>query len=114
MELARLSRGGHPIAVTLPDIRVETTLMIWNERDVPRGTGRGMCFIRVSHHRNVQVPSTLVEEWLMATFPRRRLLAEQLRVTEIVPVEVREQDRVLTVNVFHQVLVLFTQPPVQT
>ena len=114
MLLARLTGQRHRMAVTLPNIQMEMTLTTWRNRDVRRGTGDGVFRLRVWHRPDVNMTSERVTQWFMATFPPRTLLAEQVRVTEIVPVEVREQDRALAVNVFYPVILLVSQPPFQT
>ena len=70
MELGRLTRYRHRIAVTHRDIEIEMTLSTWS------GTGNGVFYLRVLHIQNVPVTSTCVAEWIMATFPGR-LIAEE-------------------------------------
>jgi hypothetical protein len=113
IRLAQLSRRGHRLAVTLRNIEINVTMMMWGERDVPRGTGIGVFYLRVFHHPNVRVTSDCVTQWLMMTF-QGTLHPEQVRVTQIEQVEISEQDRARVENVFYPVILLFTEPLVQT
>ena len=110
IRLKRLHRGTYPLTVSISNIQITMTRIMWGVRNPRLGTGMGVFYFSVRHHPNVPVTSVCVTNWFMTTFSGS-LRAEQIRVAQYDPLDIREQDRVL--YEFHPVL-LVTPPPAQT